>query len=332
MVFQGRIVDLRHLWEPSREYKGKAQEKPSWFSAIIVPKTQADWRFEPALQAVAEACRKIWQNAQHVNRFPVSDGDLPNAEGKSSEWARGHWILPMSTSNPPNVEIVQPGGNLVKLANKALMLPGGQLITVKAGDFVTVGGTCAIAQNDPGRVKSYLNAVVFTGAGAEIMFANQVSGAELMRAAQAQGMQPTGFAPAAGMQSPGGAPGGWGGPQQGGFTPPSPAFAPTPGAPAFGAPGQAAGPATAPFTNGAPGSGTAFPSNGAPQAPFGSVAPGTPPYGAPGGMPANGGQFPSNSGQPAPQTAYPSNPATVPQWGAPQPQLSTPPGGGWPQR
>ena len=139
---------------------------------------------------------------------------MPSPEGKSSEFAKGHWLFSASSGNPPNVEIVQAGGVLTKLTNK---------VGVKSGDYVMAGVTAAVKQNDPRGVKLYLNAVVFSSPGEEIVFANSVSGAELMRMAEQQGLRPAGFSAS---------PGGFGG-QPGGFTPPAGGFAPTPAAPAF---------------------------------------------------------------------------------------------------
>jgi hypothetical protein len=223
---------MRHLFVPSNEYMGKPSAKPNYFAMFIVPKTQGQWHTEPALAGIAAACGKLYQSNPQVQVWPVVDGDLPSAKGTISEFARGHWMFSASTSNPPNVELVQAGGVLVKLANKT---------GVKSGDYVMAGVTAALKQNDPRGVKLYLNAVVFSAPGEEIVFANSVSGAELMQQAQRQGLQVAGFAGSPGfggqqpMQQPfGGAPG---------FTQPASGFAPTTGNPAFpGAQGHA-GPA-----------------------------------------------------------------------------------------
>ena len=127
---------------------------------------------------------------------------MPSPEGKSSEFAKGHWLFSASSGNLPNVEIVQAGGVLTKLTNK---------VGVKSGDYVMAGVTAAVKQNDPRGVKLYLNAVVFSSPGEEIVFANSVSGAELMRMAEQQGLRPAGFS-----ASPGGF-----APQSGGFAPPA---------------------------------------------------------------------------------------------------------------
>ena len=241
-VFNARAADMRHLWTPSTTYKGQQTQKPNYFGMWIVQKTQGHWSQEPVFAGVMGAFSKLLQGqlsafAQNVNavNWPIGDGDLPSAEGKSSEFAKGHWLFSASSGNPPNVELVQAGGTLVKLPNK---------VGVKSGDFCMLGLTAAVKQNDPRGVKFYLNAVVFTHPGEEIVFATSVSGAELMQQAQRQGLQVAGFS---------GSPG-FGAPQQGGFAPqggaggfspgqpqgPNPGFAPTtintmaPQTPAFG--------------------------------------------------------------------------------------------------
>lgn len=289
-VFNARVVDMRHLWTPSTEYQGKLG-KPNWFASFIVPKTQAQWFGEPALAGIAAACGKLYQNNPHVLVWPVTDGDMPTVDGKQSEWAKGHWIFSGSTGNQPNVELVQAGGSLVKLANKT---------GVKSGDYCMAGVTAAVKQNDPRGVKLYLNAVVFSGPGEEIVFANSVSGAELMRMAQQQGLQVAGFAGAPGFG--GGAPGGFPGAGQPfggapGFTPgahPNPGFAPPNTGPGM-APGAFVGaPGHGGMPNGAPGNAT-FPSNPA-FPPQGNGTPPNPSYGAPqgpfAGQPFAAPQFP----------------------------------------
>lgn len=273
-LFNVRIVDMRHLWVPSDTYKGQKQQKPNYFAGFIVPKTQAQWHGEPALAGLVQALGKLYATNPQIVDWRIEDGDTPNAEGKTSEFAKGHWLFNASSSNPVNVELVQAGGALVKLANKT---------GVKSGDYCMVGGSAAVSGQNNRAAKLYLNAVVFSAPGEEIVFANSVSGAELMQQAQRQGLQVAGFTGSPGFG--GGAPGGFGGAQpgfqqpQGGFpgTPnPAGGFAPTPGglAPPNTAPGS--------FGSPAPASGSAFPSN-----------PAGPAFGAPGGFaPPNGGGFP----------------------------------------
>ena len=250
-LFNTRIVDMRHLWNPSDTYKGQKQQKANYFAGFIVPKTQAQWYKEPALAGLVQALGKLHANNPQIGDWRIEDGDTPNAEGKSSEFAKGHWLFNGSSGNPVNVELVQAGGQLVKLQNK---------VGVKSGDYCMVGGTVAVSGQNNRAAKIYLNAVVFTAPGDEIVFANSVSGAELMQQAQRQGLQVAGFAPSGAGFNPG----------AGGFTPPN-----------GNAPGEGfGGPATSGATgqNGpAFGGSAAFPSNSgggfnpgaAPQGPFG---------------------------------------------------------------
>jgi hypothetical protein len=266
-LFNVRIVDMRHLWTPSDTYKGQKQQKANYFAGFITPKTQAQWANEPALAGLVQALGKLYATNPQIVDWRIEDGDTPNAEGKSSEFARGHWLFNASSSNPVNVEMVQAGGNLVKLANKT---------GVKSGDYCMVGGSAAVSGQNNRAAKLYLNAVVFSAPGEEIVFANTVSGAELMQQAQRQGLNVAGFAGAPGFG--GGAPGGFGQPGAPGFQPPQGAF---PGSPSpaggFAPPaGGFAPPNTAPGSFGSPGPapGSAFPSN-----------PAGPAFGAPGGFP-----------------------------------------------
>lgn len=237
-LFNVRAVDMRHLWVPSDTYKGQKQQKANYFAGFITPKTQAQWHSEPALAGLVQAYGKIYQSNPQITDWRVEDGDTPNAEGKSSEFAKGHWLFNGSSSNPINVELAQANGALVKLPNR---------VGVKPGDYCMIGGSAAVSGQNNRAIKLYLNAVVFSSPGEEIVFANSVSGAELMAQAQAQGLRPAGFS---------GSPVGLGGPAPGGFTPPAGGFAPAAGSPAFGAaPGQGGSPfggnATSPFNPGA---------------------------------------------------------------------------------
>lgn len=273
-LFNVRIVDMRHLWSPSDSYKGQKQQKPNYFAGFIVPKTQPQWHTEPALAGLVQALGKIHANNPQIIDWRINDGDQPNAEGKQSEFAKGHWLFNASTEQPPNVEIVQAGGTLAKLTGK---------IGVKSGDYCMVGGTAAVSGQNNRAIKLYLNAVVFSAPGEEIVFANSVSGAELMQQAQRQGLQVAGFSPSpggfgapTGGGQPFGAPGAFQPPQSGfpgqGGAPfgqaPTSGFAPTQGAPAFAAAPAQNGPATAgPAGTGFPSSAPQF---GAPQGqPFG---------------------------------------------------------------
>ena len=230
-LFNVRIVDLRHLWVPSDQYKGQKQQKPNYFAGFIVQKTQAQWSAEPALAGLVAALGKLYATNPQIIDWRIQDGDTPNAEGKSSEFAKGHWLFNASTEQPPNVELVLAGGALVKLTNK---------VGVKSGDYCMVGGTAAVSGQNNRAAKLYLNAVVFSSPGEEIVFANSVSGAELMQRAQQQGLQVAGFSGAPAFGSPQGAPP---------FGQPSPSgFAPSIGGPAFAAASAPAPVTTSPFS------------------------------------------------------------------------------------
>lgn len=256
MLFNMRIVNMQHLWEPSREYLGQPTQKPNYFITAITAKTRANWWEEPLLApawaAYDQLLQKSGMSPQHISEWPIKDGGIPPEPGKQpSEWAKGSWILGGSSSQPIKAEIVQ-GANVLPLPAK---------IGVKPGDFVALGASAAIKQNNPRALKHFCNTVLFTAPGEEIAVGNSVSGAELMRTAQGQGLQVAGFATNPGgytQPGVGGFPGGGGpgftGPGAGGFAPTtgSPAGSMTPNGPGFG--GGAAFPSSAPgaFPGGTP--------------------------------------------------------------------------------
>jgi hypothetical protein len=218
-LFNVRIVDMRNLWTPTDMFNGQKQQKASYFAGFITQKTQPQWHLEPTLAGLTQALGRIYQNNPQITDWRIADGDVPNAKGKSSEFAKGHWLFNASSDRPIKVELAQAGGALVPLQNK---------VGVKSGDYCMIGGSVAVSLQNSRAAKIYLNAVVFSSPGEEIVFANSVSGAELMRMAEQQGLRPAGFSP-----SPGGfTPQQPFGQQPQGFTPPGSSFAPTPGAPA----------------------------------------------------------------------------------------------------
>jgi hypothetical protein len=189
-----RITGLRNLWEPSREFRGQATQKPNYLTSVIVPKTKGHWSQEPSLMEFAQACQQLYTKAMQPNgipfdrvTWPVKDGDLPPDVGRPViEWARGHWFIGGSSTTPINVEMVQ-GGAAVKLMNRA---------GVKPGDYVSISGALAVKTNDNFGVKMYVNNVLFMAPGEEIAIGNSESGAQMMAKAQAQGLNVQGFAPA----------------------------------------------------------------------------------------------------------------------------------------
>ena len=192
-VFNARIADMRHLWTPSTAYKGQPTQKPNYFAMFLVKKTVAQWFQEPALAGIAAACGKIYQTNPHILAWPVVDGDMPSPEGKSSEFAKGHWLfLGVQRQSAECRDRSSWHGVITKLTSK---------VGVKSEPITSYQPALrrAVKQNDPRGVKLYLNAVVFSSPGEEIVFANSVSGAELMRMAEQQGLRPAGFS-----ASPGG--------------------------------------------------------------------------------------------------------------------------------
>src|ERR1700743_538895 len=161
-LFNVRITDMRHLWTPSDTYKGQKQQKANYFAGFIVQKTQPQWHLEPALSGLVQALGKLYANNPQIVDWRIEDGDTPNAEGKSSEFAKGHWLFSASSSNPVNVELVQAGGALVKLQNK---------VGVKSGDYCSIGGSAAVSGQNNRAAKLYLNDVVLHEPGEQRLFA-----------------------------------------------------------------------------------------------------------------------------------------------------------------
>jgi len=188
-IYDSRIIGLRNLWEPSREYMGRPTEKPNYLASIIVKKTRANWWEEPALANFTEACQALYTaSLSHIPfqqvTWPIKDGDVADVGRANPEWRKGHWLLTGSSTSPIEVSIVQ-GGVPIPLRNRA---------GVKSGDYVMVAVALAVKANDPRGVKCYLNKVVFTAEGEEIVVGSGgISAAELMEHAKAQGMNVTGF-------------------------------------------------------------------------------------------------------------------------------------------
>lgn len=308
MLFNMRMVNMQHLWSPSLEYLGKKTEKPNYFITVVSAKSRANWWEEPLLAPAWAAYDQLLQKSgmtpQHISSWPIKDGDMPPEPGKApAEWAKGHWVLGGSSSQPIKAEIVQ-NGNVLPLPAK---------IGVKPGDFVALGASAAIKQNDPRAMKHFCNTVLFMGAGEEIAVGNSVSGAELMRTAQGQGLQVAGFAGSPGF---GGAPqGGFPGPGQT-FTPPGYAGAAQPNFGGQPAPGGFAGPQLG-FT---PPVGQFAPMTGNPAGPgYGVQAPGGPGFAGPVTYPSNPQGGPGFSvqqpGNFAPSGAPMGAPSTGPNFG-----------------
>lgn len=262
-IFNARMLGMRNLWEPSREYLGKPTEKPNYLVTVIIPKTRANWFEEPVLGDYTKACQELYGEVMSHTPFPqigwpVKDGDITDPGRAQAEWRKGMWVLTGSSTSPITVTINQ-NGVPVPLMNRA---------QVKPGDFVAVGISLAVNSNNPRAVKCYCNNVMFMAPGEEIAVGNSISAAELMEQAKAQGLNVTGY-------------GGGGAPQQGFGGPP--AQSPAAGFPGFGQAGTG-GPGAAPTGFGQAGTGFAPPPVQPPQQGGGFASP--PNFAAPQGFPS----------------------------------------------
>lgn len=213
-IYEARVVGMRNLWDPSTEYMGKKQDKPSYIVSVIIKKTRANWYEEPTLAAFTQAASALYSEAlSHIPfqqvEWPFKDGDIPDPVRGQAEWRKGHWFLTGSSTSPIEVSIIE-NGVPVPLKNR---------MNVKNGDYVGLAVSIAVKMNDPRGVKVYVNKVMFMAPGEEIVLGSSVSNMDLMEEAKAKGLNVTGFS--------GGAP------QQGfgqGFAPPpaSPASPPAP--------------------------------------------------------------------------------------------------------
>ena len=121
--FQRRMLGMRNLWEPSREYMGKPTEKPNYLVTVIIPKTRANWFEEPVLGDYTKACNELYGAAMSHIPFPqigwpVKDGDITDPGRAQAEWRKGNWVLTGSSTSPIKVTINQ-SGVLVPLMNRA---------------------------------------------------------------------------------------------------------------------------------------------------------------------------------------------------------------------
>lgn len=312
MLFNMRAVNLQHLWTPSNEYMGKPTQKPNFFATCILDRTQQDWWNEPALAPAVAAYTELVQKSGmqwgQIATWPIKDGNMPAEPGKPpADWAKNRWIISGSSSNAIKVEIVRPSGSVELLPAK---------VGVKPGDYVALGLSAAIKQNDARGVKNYMNAMTFMAAcpaDQEISVGQSVTGTEMMAHAQRQGLQVQGFAPSTGGYAPQqqfqpqGAPGGFPGQPQPGFT--------------HGAP-QNPGPQGAPMggyaTGAVPGPGGTFAPGGGPVTYHSEPQPSPGGYAPPNGAP----QF---QPQGAPQTFQPPQGGYAPQQPGPGQTWAPPP-------
>lgn len=240
-LFNGQIVYSKRLFEPeTKDMAGKPLDNPSYSCNIRFPKTKPNWWEEPALAPFFEACRTIHAREMasvpaNMLEIPLKDGDRPNKQGKTPDWAKGHWFIRASTSYQPKVEQLVNGA---PSEIQSLTMGGRRLWG--DGDYVAVALGVAKRMNDNIGIRAYLNSVLFTGKGAELSTgAGNVDWGAALEMAKQQGvpiqqeapaMQPAAFNPGGFGTAPGPQQGFQPAPttQQGGFQPaPASAAAPT---------------------------------------------------------------------------------------------------------
>ena len=253
-IFNMRVINMRNLWEPAKEFQGRPVDKPAYIISAMVKKTRANWYEEPDLAQFTKAAQELYSEALAPLQFqqiewPIKDGDIGDPVKGNPEWRTGHWLLTATSTLPVEVSIIRhPTGQPVPLKKQE---------GVKNGDYVGLNVSLAVKMNDPRGVKCYLNKVMFMAEGEEIVIGSTKSMTEMADDAKAQGLNVTGF----GSSGP---------PQQGFGLGAQPGFPPVGSAPGPASP--AFSPAPAPFA--APPAGNAsFPSSGPTQPPAGFNAP-----------------------------------------------------------
>jgi hypothetical protein len=131
----GRLVAGGFFEPQTKDHKGNPllPEKYHWFAALAFPKTQADWRMEPAevFQEIYKAGQEghattgDWQKPTFA--WKIEDGD---ADNKNKVGYAGHWIVKFSRSC--NIEPVR----VVDTAYKPIIDPQ----VAKKGYYYVISG------------------------------------------------------------------------------------------------------------------------------------------------------------------------------------------------
>ena len=196
-LFGGQALFIRRLWDPeTTDYKtGKPLDKPRYSVTARFPKTKAKWTDEPAFASVREASLKIYQ--EHFRGrpvesliWPVKDGDRPSGTGSVSSWGAGHWWVRADTSSADylTIEAVQNGKTIDLPAQKL----GGRSV-VKDGDLCILMVGIAKSEGVAPGLKTYLNGIVFTAPGEEVVLGSKPDTAALIEQARAQGLDVRGL-------------------------------------------------------------------------------------------------------------------------------------------
>lgn len=249
------------------EYQGKVKEKPTWFFAVAVPKT--DPSINAILQQIMQFAWNAYQGHAGVQQamqiglaaekfaWKIDDGD--DTENRQKEGRAGHWIFKFSTTlgSPPCFD---PNGQPMDPA------------LIKCGHWVQVAANIDINEQTDHTAGIYVNptGVSFVGYAPEIRSGpsyEQMFGTPGQPRQLPPGVSATPVGAAPGVTSAPAAPGG-------GFG----AAPPAGGAPGFGAPAAPQPPApNAPGFHGTPPAPNAPTGPGfATGAPFGVGAPGAP--------------------------------------------------------
>jgi Protein of unknown function (DUF2815) len=168
-LYNAQALFIDRLFDPeTKDFAGKPLDKPSYSVLMRFPKTMPNWYDEPQLQAFRETCRKVMDRDlagvpfQYVE-FPIKDGDKPNKQGKTPDWAVGHWTIRASTTFIPLVEQMVDG---VQTQIASFTMGGRKLW--KNGDFCCVEVNMGKRLNDNVGIRCYLKGVIFTCPGAEV--------------------------------------------------------------------------------------------------------------------------------------------------------------------
>lgn len=240
----GRLVQGDLYKGQDKDQQGRPlmtkDNKPTtkYFFAIAIPKTQAQWWYEPWGQQILAIANAAWPQGQTQNpnfAWKIEDGDsqIPNLNGRKNadrEGHAGHWIVKFSSTFAP--KIFDSQGN-------AMLQPD----LVKAGYWIEVLGTVQ-GNGEMQKPGIYINhnMVAYRAPGKEIVSGPDPRAVGFGRSSLPPGVTaaPVGTAafPAAPGAAPGPVPSGVTTPAvpAGGYTP-APAGMPAPGMSSAGVPG-----------------------------------------------------------------------------------------------
>lgn len=187
-IYNARVINMKNLWEPNKEFNGRPVDKPAFIITIMVKKTRQNWFEEPGLAEFTHSAQALYNESiapvpfQQID-WPIKDGDVSDPKFGQPEWRMGHWLLTATSTLPVEVYI-NINGTPTPLKERS---------RVKNGDYVGINVSLAVRMNDQKGVKCYLNKVIFMAEGEEIVTGGGKSMSEMMSDAKAQGMNVSGF-------------------------------------------------------------------------------------------------------------------------------------------